>query len=298
MIEEVDERTKGYIDQILTKIQQSETFTSTDLFSMLNSYPGLIRRHVGKVRDVYMFDNYVVLFTTDRQSAFDRQLATVPFKGQVLNLTSLWWFESTKHIVPNHVLYSPNNSTLIAKKTTVFPIEFVMRGYITGNTSTSLWTHYSKGSRLYCGHTFPDGMKKNQKLDSNLLTPTTKDDLHDELISASEILQRNIMSAEDWETCSSYAHQLFEYSQEKALEKGLILVDTKYEFGKDLDGNILLIDEIQTPDSSRYWIASTYQQNFDAGKEPDNIDKEFLRRSSLRIVDLSICFIAFIHYSH
>lgn len=150
--------------------------------------------------------------------------------------------------------------------------------YNLGSTSTSLWTHYSKGVRNYCGHDIPDNLKKNQKLGLNLLTPTTKDDVHDELISGEEILQRGIMSPEDWEMCSSYALQLFEFSQQKALEKGLILVDTKYEFGKDAAGKILLIDEIQTPDSSRYWIASTYQSNFDADKEPDNIDKEFLRK--------------------
>jgi phosphoribosylaminoimidazole-succinocarboxamide synthase len=153
-----------------------------------------------------------------------------------------------------------------------------MRGYITGTTSTSMWTHYAKGVRQYCGHNLPDGMKKNQKLKTNLLTPTTKDDTHDELISADEILSRNIMSAADWEVCSNYAQILFNFSQQKALEKGLILVDTKYEFGKDEAGNILLIDEIQTPDSSRYWISETYQHKFGGDLEPDNIDKEFLRK--------------------
>ena len=279
MISDVDTRTKTYLDVITEKAKKSDTFNTTKSFNELSKLKDSLNVHYGKVRDIYTFTDKVILFTTDRQSAFDRQLATVPYKGQVLNLTSLWWFEQTKHLVPNHVISSPNNNTLIAKKTTVFPIEFVMRGYITGSTSTSLWTHYNKGVRQYCGHTFPDGLKKNQKLETNILTPTTKDDSHDELISEEEILSKGIMTSEDWYICKNYAINLFNYSQERALEKGLILVDTKYEFGKDiLTGNILLIDEIQTPDSSRYWIASTYSQNYDLSLEPDNIDKEFLRK--------------------
>lgn len=278
MIGEVETRTKGYLPQITDKASKAITFLDTKNFNKLANAPNLLKRHFGKVRDIYFFTDYVILFTTDRQSAFDRQLANVPFKGQVLNMTSLWWFEQTKHIVPNHVLSSPANNVLIAKKTEVFPIEFVMRGYITGTTSTSLWTHYSKGVRSYCGHTFPDGLRKNQKLEKNLLTPTTKDDAHDELISAEEILSRNIMTVADWTACAKYAEELFAFSQAKALERGLILVDTKYEFGKDKNGNILLIDEIQTPDSSRYWIADTYDAKFAANEEPDNIDKEFLRK--------------------
>jgi len=280
MIAEAEVRTKGYSSQIVDKVSKAITFLDTKSFNQLANHPHLIRRHFGKVRDIYFFSDYVILFTTDRQSAFDRQLANVPFKGQVLNMTSLWWFEQTKHIVPNHVLFSPANNVLIAKKTEVFPIEFVMRGYITGTTSTSLWTHYAKGVRSYCGHTFPEGLRlrKNQKLETNLLTPTTKDDAHDELISAEEILSRGIMTESDWRKCSQYATELFAFSQAKALEKGLILVDTKYEFGKDKDGNILLIDEIQTPDSSRYWIAETYDAKFAMNEEPDNIDKEFLRK--------------------
>jgi phosphoribosylaminoimidazole-succinocarboxamide synthase len=274
----VNERTKEYVNILTETVNTSKCFTSTKDYSKLGFIEGFSNAYYGKVRDIYFFSNFVVLFTTDRQSAFDRQLAVVPFKGQVLHLTSLWWFEKTKHLVPNHVISSPNNNVLIAKRTKVFPIEFVVRGYITGSTSTSLWTHYSKGVRNYCGHIFPDGLRKNQKLDKNILTPTTKDDAHDELISAEEILSRNIMTPEDWERCSNYAEILFNFSQTLALEKGLILVDTKYEFGKDTDGNILLIDEVQTPDSSRYWIADTYQSRFDVNEEPDNIDKEFLRK--------------------
>jgi phosphoribosylaminoimidazole-succinocarboxamide synthase len=152
-----------------------------------------------------------------------------------------------------------------------------MRGYITGSTSTSLWTHYKQGVRQYCGHSLPEGLQKNQILAKNLLTPTTKDAVHDELISAEEIVSSGRMTQEDWDATARYAHELFAFSQQKAAEKGMILVDTKYEFGKDSEGNIVLLDEIQTPDSSRFWIASSYKERFNAGQEPENVDKEFLR---------------------
>ena len=190
MIAETEIRTKTYLTEITHQANNKLTFISTESFKKLASHDKCLKVHYGKVRDVYTFQDYVILFTSDRQSAFDRQLASVPYKGQVLNLVSLWWFNSTKHIVPNHVLSSPHPNVLIAKKTSVFPIEFVMRGYITGTTSTSLWTHYSKGVRQYCGHNLPDHLKKNQKLEVNLLTPTTKDDEHDELISAEEIITK------------------------------------------------------------------------------------------------------------
>ena len=152
-----------------------------------------------------------------------------------------------------------------------------MRGYVTGSTSTSLWTNYNKGVRQYCGHDLPDGLVKNQKLESNLLTPTTKDTVHDELISAEEIVSSGRMSQEDWDTCAAYSMNLFDFGQRIAAERGLILVDTKYEFGKDASGNIVVIDEIHTPDSSRAWIAGSYEDRMKEGKDPENIDKEFLR---------------------
>jgi phosphoribosylaminoimidazole-succinocarboxamide synthase len=217
------------------------------------------------------------MVATDRQSAFDRSLCAVPFKGQVLNLTSLWWFQETAHLVPNHVISCPHPNVTIGKKCTVFPVEFVMRGFLTGSTSTSIWTNYNRGVRNYCGHILPEGMVKNQKLDVPLLTPTTKDE-HDELISAEEIVSSGRMSPEDWEVCKEYSTRLFHFSQQRALEKGLILVDTKYEFGKDSEGSIILIDEIQTPDSSRFWLETTYLDRLNAGLEPENIDKEFLRK--------------------
>jgi phosphoribosylaminoimidazole-succinocarboxamide synthase len=231
----------------------------------------------GKVRDSYQKDDTMLFVTTDRQSAFDRVLASVPFKGQVLNLTSAWWFDQTRHIMPNHLISVPDPNTIIAKKADVFPIEFVVRGYITGSTSTSLWTQYNSGVRTYCGITFPEGLVKNQKLDTPVLTPTTKEEHHDRPIAPDEIISEGWMSAEDWQQASELALGLFSFGQKTALEHGLILVDTKYEMGKDKDGNIMLIDEIHTPDSSRYWLADSYEQRLEQGLEPKNIDKEFLR---------------------
>lgn len=231
----------------------------------------------GKVRDIYDLGPSLALVTTDRQSAFDRILAEVPFKGQVLNLTSAWWFEQTKHIVANHVLEVPDPNVTIGKKCTVFPIEFVVRGYITGSTSTALWTQYQQGSRNYCGNALPEGLVKNQKLAANILTPTTKEAEHDRPIAPTEIVSEGWMTQEDWDTCSRVALELFAFGQKKAAEHGLILVDTKYEMGRDAEGNIMLIDEMHTPDSSRYWIVESYAQRLAEGLEPESIDKEFLR---------------------
>ena len=233
-------------------------------------------KSIGKVRDRYDLGDRLALITTDRQSAFDRVLAAVPFKGQALNLTSAWWFDQTRHIVPNQVLSIPDPNVTIAEKCTVFPIEFVVRGYITGTTSTALWTVYQSGRRQYCGIDLPDGLVKNQKLATNILTPTTKG-VHDRPISPDEIVSENWMTADEWEQCSRIALELFAFGQAKAAEHGLILVDTKYEMGRDKNGEILLVDEIHTPDSSRFWVADTYQQRMREGQEPDNVDKEFLR---------------------
>eukprot|EP00178_Gracilaria_changii_P002120 TRINITY_DN1313_c0_g2_i1.p1 TRINITY_DN1313_c0_g2~~TRINITY_DN1313_c0_g2_i1.p1 ORF type:complete len:595 (+),score=80.21 TRINITY_DN1313_c0_g2_i1:241-1785(+) len=239
----------------------------------------------GKVRDQYAFDGVtngkaerlLALVTTDRQSAFDRILAAIPFKGAVLNKTAAFWFESTKHIVPNHVLSVPHPNVTIARRCQPFPIEFVVRGYITGSTSTSLWKNYSNGVRNYCGIRFPEGLMKNQKLDSNVITPTTKEEVGDRPISPIDVVKEQFMTQEDWVYCADKAMKLFEHGQKVAAENGLILVDTKYEFGRDEDGIIRLIDEIHTPDSSRYWLATSYEKRFREGKEPENVDKEFLR---------------------
>jgi len=234
-------------------------------------------KKTGKVRDQYVLGDTVALITTDRQSAFDRVLASIPFKGQVLNLTSAWWFEQTKDIISNQVIDVPDPNVTLAKKCDVFPIEFVVRGYITGSTSTSLWTVYNNGDREYCGNVLPEGLVKNQKLAENMLTPTTKEEHHDRPIAPPEIVSEGWMTQEDWDYCSQKALELFAFGQKKAAENGMILVDTKYEMGRDGYGNIVLIDEIHTPDSSRYWIAESYDERMAAGQEPQNIDKEFLR---------------------
>ena len=234
-------------------------------------------KYHGKVRDRYDIGNQLLLIPTDRQSAFDRVLASIPFKGQVLNLTSAWWFENTKHIVNNHVIKVADPNVITARKCKVLPIEFVVRGYITGSTSTSLWTVYKEGSRNYCGNPLPEGLLKNQKLEKNLLTPTTKEEDHDRPITPEAIVSENWLTQEEWDEASNYAMALFEHGQRVAAENGLILVDTKYEFGRAEDGRILLIDEIHTPDSSRFWIADSYQKRFEKGENPENVDKEFLR---------------------
>lgn len=231
----------------------------------------------GKVRDRYDVGDKLALVTTDRQSGFDRMLALVPYKGAVLNLVSKYWFEKTEHIVPNHLIAVPHPNVSIVRKCTPFPIEFVVRSYMTGSTSTSIWKNYQDGVRNYCGHALPESMKKNQKLSKVMLTPTTKEEEHDRPISAADIIKEGWMNAEDFAVAARAALDVFAYGQKLAAERGLILVDTKYEFGKDADGTIRLIDEVNTPDSSRYWLASSYEDRIAAGLEPENIDKEFLR---------------------
>ena len=261
------ESTEHYKGRIMAELNNTLTETSLTGGS----------KRTGKVRDQYDLGDRVALITTDRQSAFDRVLASIPFKGQVLNLTSAWWFDQTKNIIPNQVIGVPDPNVTLAKKCEVFPIEFVVRGYITGSTSTALWTVYNNGDRTYCGNIIPEGLVKNQKLDANMLTPTTKEEHHDRPIAPDEIVNEGWMAQEDWDYCSQKALELFAFGQKKAAENDMILVDTKYEMGRDADGTIQLIDEIHTPDSSRYWIAKTYDERMAAGQEPQNIDKEFLR---------------------
>jgi phosphoribosylaminoimidazole-succinocarboxamide synthase len=241
--------------------------------SFLN-IPGL---RSGKVRDSYDLGDKLMLITTDRQSAFDMVLAHVPFKGQVLNTVSEFWFKNTTHIVKNHVISVPDPNVTIATKCNVFPVEFIVRGYLTGSTNTSAWTLYAKGNRDICGNVISDGMVKNQKFDKPLLTPTTKSQEHDESISAEEIISRGLIDEAIWNRLEQIVFSLFDYGTKTASQNGLILVDSKYELGIDSNGDIVLIDEIHTPDSSRYWLKSTYRERFEAGLEPQNIDKEFLR---------------------
>ncbi|GMH93226.1 hypothetical protein TL16_g12569, partial [Triparma laevis f. inornata] len=230
----------------------------------------------GKVRDQYHLPSSILLLTTDRQSGFDRSLASVPFKGSVLNQISNFWFKKTEHIIPNHILSLPHSNITVAKKCTPFAVEMVVRSYMTGSTSTSIWKNYSSGIRDYCGHNLREGYVKNVKLDETIFTPTTKDE-HDRPISCEEIVSEGLMTKEDLDFCSQKVLEVFKFGQEWAADRGLILVDTKFELGKDENGDIILIDEVLTPDSSRYWIKSSYEERIAAGKEPENIDKEFLR---------------------
>lgn len=238
---------------------------------------GLGEKVKGKVRDVYVGDDNIFLIATDRQSAFDRNLAHIPFKGQILTQVSAFWFEQTRDIVQNHLVALPDPNVVVCKKLNVFPVEVVVRGYITGVTDTAAWTAYSRGEREFCGNTLPEGLRKNQKFEQPIITPTTKSTEHDEKISAREIVERGLMTQEQWDYVAEKALQLFARGTQIAGEHGLILVDTKYEFGYDDAGEIYLIDEIHTPDSSRYWISATYEERFANHQEPEYIDKEFLR---------------------
>jgi phosphoribosylaminoimidazole-succinocarboxamide synthase len=241
------------------------------------NFEGIGVKKVGKVRDIYIGEKEITLVATDRHSSFDRIIAHIPFKGEVLNQISAFWFENTKDIVPNHVIRVPDPSVLVAKKCTVLPIECVVRGYITGVTGTSLWTHYKDGKRDFGNFVLTDGLSKNQKLPEPVFTPTTKSDEHDRPISPAEIVAEGILTQEMTDELEKKAKALFMRGQEISFTKGLILVDTKYEFGLDENGTLTLIDEIHTPDSSRYWKADTYFERFEKGEEPEYFDKEFLR---------------------
>ncbi len=231
-------------------------------------------KQIGKVRDIYHMDGKRILITTDRVSAFDRVLGAIPYKGQVLNQLSAWWFEQTRHIVDNHVVAVPDPNVTIGREAEALPVEVVVRGYITGITSTSLWTLYSRGEREPYGVRLPEGLKKNDPLPQPIITPTTKatGGAHDERLTRAEIIAQGLVDQALWEEVERAALALFARGQESARRCGLILVDTKYEFGL-IDGRLTVIDEIHTPDSSRYWEASSYG----ADREPMNFDKEFLR---------------------
>lgn len=235
------------------------------------------KKYQGKVRDTYDLNDKLLLVTTDRLSAFDRQLALIPYKGQVLNLISAWWFDLTRDIVPNHMLSVPDPNVMLAKKCKVFPIEVVVRRYVTGTTNTSLWTQYKNGVRNYCGNVLAEGLIKNQQLPQAILTPTTKEQDHDRPITPDAIVAEKWMTQMEWDAVSEAALKLFNFGTEVAAKHNLILVDTKYEFGRDPEGQIVILDELHTPDSSRYWIKDSYAERVAQGLEPENIDKEFLR---------------------
>lgn len=234
----------------------------------------------GKVRDIYFKDKKRILITTDRQSAFDVILGCIPFKGAVLNQLSAFWFKKTKHIVDNHLLDVPDPNVSVTKNCEPIQVEMIVRGYISGVTKTSIWYSYERGERLIYGLKFPDGLKKNQKLFKPILTPTTHPLVgatgHDERLTKEQIIGKKIVSKKLYEQMEKTALALFKYGTKLCLFKGLILVDTKYEFGI-YNGKLTLIDEIHTPDSSRFWIAKTYEQRLKKGLEPENFDKEFLR---------------------
>lgn len=237
-------------------------------------FPGLGAKYAGKVRDNYTKeDQRRVIIATDRLSAFDRVITTIPFKGRLLNEMSNFWFDYTKAAVPNHVLSVPDPNVTVVKECQPYPVEMIVRAYLTG----SGWRAYDKGDDI-SGIQLPAGLKKNQQLDERILTPSTKAEkgIHDEAISREEILERELVPKGVYEQMEEYALKLFEMGSALSAEHGLILVDTKYEFG-DYDGQLVVIDEIHTPDSSRYWIKDSYEERFAAGEEPEILDKEFFR---------------------
>lgn len=244
-------------------------------------FEGLGPKTEGKVRDSYLpGDGRRVLVTTDRISAFDRVLGTLPFKGQVLNQLSAWWFERTKDVAPNHVREVPDPSVTVAIDCEPLPVEWVVRAYLTGVTSTSIWTHYARGEREFCGHRLPEGLSKNEPLPEPILTPSTKAEQggHDESVSRATLLERGIIDEATFDEAAKLVHALFARGQAICAERGLILVDTKYELGRAPDGSLVVIDEIHTPDSSRIWFEASYEARLSAGEEPESFDKEYVRR--------------------
>ncbi|MGY0714213.1 phosphoribosylaminoimidazolesuccinocarboxamide synthase [Azospirillum argentinense] len=242
--------------------------------------PELPNHYRGKVRENYdLPDGRRVIIATDRLSAFDIILTAIPFKGQVLTQIARYWFEATKDLCPNHVLEYPDPNVVVAKRLTIMPVEIVVRDYLAGTTGTSLWTMYKKGRREMYGHVFPDGLRENQKLPETIITPTTKafDAGHDEELTAAQIVERGLLTQAQWDEVTAKALALFARGREIAAARGLILVDTKYEFGFDEAGNIILADEIHTPDSSRYWFAASYPERYEAGQRPESFDKDFVR---------------------
>jgi phosphoribosylaminoimidazole-succinocarboxamide synthase len=237
-------------------------------------------RATGKVRDWYTLPGGKrLLVTTDRLSAFDRILACVPYKGQVLNQLTNWWFDQTADIIANHKISAPDPNAVVATAAEPFLVEVIVRGYITGVTSTALWYRYSLGEREIYGYRFPDGLEKNAELRRPIITPTTKGaaGAHDERLTCAEVTEKGLLDANTWDQVQAAALEVFKRGQKLARNAGLILVDTKYEFGRTPEGRVVLIDEVNTPDSSRFWKADTYATQFESGQEPENFDKEFVR---------------------
>ncbi len=240
------------------------------------SFAGIGEYEKGKVRDSYKQDGKRIIVVTDRISAFDCVLGTIPFKGQVLNQLAAFWFEKTKDIVPNHVISIPDPNVMVVKECEQLPLEFIVRGYITGVTKTSAWYNYEQGVRNLCGNPLPDGLKKNQKLDHPIITPTTKLEKHDRNVSKEEAIAEGLIDNDTFDEAADLCFKLYNYGVEHAAKQGLIFVDTKYEIGR-YDGKLVISDEINTPDSSRYWYMDTYQELLDAGEEQRKLDKEYVR---------------------
>jgi phosphoribosylaminoimidazole-succinocarboxamide synthase len=245
-----------------------------------SDFPTLGAKYEGKVRDNYTKDGQRIIIVSDRLSAFDVVLCTIPFKGQVLNQLAAHWFDETKAIAPNHVIDVPDPVVTRAIECQPLPVEMVVRGYLTGVTKTSIWRNYEAGQRSFGGATLPDGMKKNEPLPRPLITPTTKAEKggHDENVTSDELAERGLVDAATFDELAKMCLELFAFGQKRAAERGLILVDTKYELGRTPDGKIVFIDEIHTPDSSRYWYADDYSQRLARGEEPRSLDKEYVRR--------------------
>ncbi|ESZ36471.1 phosphoribosylaminoimidazolesuccinocarboxamide synthase [Mesorhizobium sp. L2C066B000] len=242
--------------------------------------PELPNHYKGKVRENYdLPDGRRIIIATDRLSAFDVILTAIPLKGELLTQTARYWFEETADICPNHVLDYPDPNVVVGTRLDILPVEIVVRDYLAGTTSTSVLTKYKNGERDMYGIRLPDGLRDNEKLPQAIITPTSKalDGGHDEPLTRDEILTRGLLSEEQWDTVSRYALALFARGKALAAKRGLILVDTKYEFGTNKDGTIILADEIHTPDSSRYWLAATYEERFKAGERPQSFDKDFIR---------------------
>ena len=247
--------------------------------------PELPNHYRGKVRDNYDLPDGPhgprrIIIATDRLSAFDRNIAAIPFKGQVLTQIARFWFDRTADLCPNHVIEYPDPNVLVCRRLDILPVEVVVRDYLAGTTATSVWSMYKVGRREIYGFHFPDGLRENEKLPQTIVTPTTKarDGEHDEPVTAEEIIGRGLLTPPQWAEVTERALALFARGRDIAAARGLILVDTKYEFGLDRGGQIVLADEIHTPDSSRYWFAEPYPRRFEAGKPPDSFDKDFLRR--------------------
>jgi phosphoribosylaminoimidazole-succinocarboxamide synthase len=242
--------------------------------------PELPNPYFGKVRDCYdLPGGRRILISSDRISAFDQILASIPHKGQVLTQLARYWFDRTGDICPNHVLEYPDPNVVIGRRLTILPVEIVVRGYLAGTTGTSILTMYKQGQRAMYGHVLPDGLRDNQVLPQPIITPTSKefDGGHDAPLTAADIVAQGLLTQAQWDAVAGYARALFARGQAMAADRGLILVDTKYEFGLDAEGRILLADEIHTPDSSRYWLADGYQAAFAAGTRPPSFDKDVIR---------------------